>query len=243
MARTLDPAVITELTSSRVQVAFLAKLAFDSGTVRAWSGIGDLVFGGETYLGVGYLGEVSAFAESQAIVANGATLRLSGIPSSMLSVALTDNCQGRAAELRLGVFTAASVLIDAPLLFKARMDAMMIDEGADTSTITLNIESQLADLKRPRVRRFNNADQQELYPGDRAFEYLEALQNAEILWGPQSGAGAGSQPPSIHSPAVGGYASDGGGTGSRGDTGDAPGGESGASGIGGGLGGSNADTA
>ena len=54
----------------------------------------------------------------------------------------------------------------------------MID-GAEPS-VALACESRLVDLKRAEVRRYTDADQQAEYPGDRFFEFVPALHEAEI---------------------------------------------------------------
>lgn len=205
MTRTLDGDILTEIPKGQIQVALLAAMDFSSGYVRVWSGIGNLTFGGQVYSGVGYLGEIAPIQESgNAIRANAITLQLSGIPSALLDVALLANYQGRTVQVWLGFFDTAWALIDCALLFAGRMDTMAIDEGPETSIITLSAESHLADLKRPRVRRFTHADQQELFAGDKGFEYVEALQNAEIAWGPGAGGGSFSQSPPVISSGTGG---------------------------------------
>lgn len=246
MARTLDETILTELPKSQIQVGLLVELDFASGFVRVWNGIGNLTFDANTFTGVGYLGEIAPIAETgQAVRANGITLQLSGIPSSVLSIALAENYQGRSAKVWLGFFDTAWTLLECALLFAGRMDVMQIDEGADSSTITVTAENHLADLKRPRIRRYTNEDQLAYYPGDRGLEFIESIQNVDIVWGPGSGTGTYSQVPVISSGVGGGgtwgAGGEGGGSGGLGDQGapDPGGGE----GIGGGLGGSNADTA
>lgn len=239
MARDLDASILSELPKGAVQVALLAALDFDTGWVRVWSGIGNLIYDGETYQGIGYLGEIAPITESGASVsATAITLNLSGIPSSLLSVAFTSQYQGRKARVWLGFFDTAWALLECVLLFAGRMDTMVIDEGPETSTITVSAESHLADLKRPRVRRYTNADQQEMYPGDRGLEFIESIQNVEVAWGPGSGGGTYSTPPVLSSGTSGGgsspntYAEPGGGDGGPG-SGDNDGGQGPGSGQGG----------
>lgn len=220
MTRTIDAAAIAELTKTQVKPALLATLDFASGMLRVWSGVGPLVYDGETYLGVGTLGEISPLEESgQGMVrATNLTMRLSGIPSTYLSLALTEEYQGREVTVSLGFFTPETIspvleggetFIDTDVAFVdtdvafvdggttwtyestltviplwvGRMDVMMIDEGPETSAITVTAESELADLKRPRVRRYTHEDQQQLYPGDMGFEFVSGVMDLEIGWG------------------------------------------------------------
>jgi hypothetical protein len=59
------------------------------------------------------------------------------------------------------------------------MDVMEVTDGAE-GRISLTCESRLVDLERAEVRRYTDADQQAEYQGDRFFEYVPALQEAEI---------------------------------------------------------------
>ena len=63
-----------------------------------------------------------------------------------------------------------------------RMDTMSWSEG-ETATVSLTVESRLADLERPRARRYTDSDQQAEYPGDLAFQYVQSLVEKEITWG------------------------------------------------------------
>ena len=59
------------------------------------------------------------------------------------------------------------------------MDTMEVTGGAKPS-VALAYESRLVDLERAEVRRYTDADKQAEYPGDRFFEFVPALQEAEI---------------------------------------------------------------
>jgi hypothetical protein len=59
------------------------------------------------------------------------------------------------------------------------MDTMEVVDGPEPR-IVLTCESRLVDLERAEVRRYTDPDQQAEYPGNRFFEYVPALQDAEI---------------------------------------------------------------
>jgi hypothetical protein len=63
------------------------------------------------------------------------------------------------------------------------MDQMNIEETADTCTVSLTIENKLVDLERPRVARFTSSYQKSVYSGDKGFDFVEDLQDKEIVWG------------------------------------------------------------
>lgn len=54
--------------------------------------------------------------------------------------------------------------------------------AAGSSQIVVTAESRLAGWERPRVRRFNDADQKKQYPTDRFFEGMTEGVEVEIVW-------------------------------------------------------------
>ena len=68
------------------------------------------------------------------------------------------------------------------------MDQMNIEETADTCTVQLTLENKLVDLERARVARFTSAYQKSLYSGDLGLDFVESLQDKEIVWGRKSGS-------------------------------------------------------
>lgn len=85
MSRNLDTSLQAALTNSNITLAVLAALTFKSGVMYAWSGVGDLVYNGNTYKGVGMLGSVSAINEGTDVQADGMTVTLSGIQLAALA--------------------------------------------------------------------------------------------------------------------------------------------------------------
>lgn len=75
-------------------------------------------------------------------------------------------------------------MIDDPILmFEGKLDVPSIQEGGDTSTITLSYESRLIDLQRSRESRYTNEDQQRAFAGDLGCEFVASLQEKQITWG------------------------------------------------------------
>jgi len=63
------------------------------------------------------------------------------------------------------------------------MDKMAIQDGGDTGTIDLTVESKWVRLDRPNVRRYTSASQKSRYAADKFFDYVAELQDKEVLWG------------------------------------------------------------
>ena len=205
MSRDLPVEFIGELTREVVYPFFAVEIDFASGPLYVWTGYGDLIANGNTYLGAGQLVNISSIEETTEIEAKGATITMSGIPSSFLSLALTEPYQGRPCRIYFGLWlsnkeisTQANQIITTENLFNfevegesnffaeifsGELDQMNISEQGSTSTISVTAENVLIKLERPVVRRFTNEDQKSRFPNDRGLEYVASLQDKEIFWG------------------------------------------------------------
>ena len=83
MARGLDNSIKTAIEEESLRVFIAVDVLLDSpNELYFWSGVGDLTYEGITYTGAGELLQISDIQESSDLAAKGATLTLSGIPSS-----------------------------------------------------------------------------------------------------------------------------------------------------------------
>ena len=205
MSRDVTQNVLDELNKDVIYPFFAIELLFDGDEVlRLWTGVGTLVFQDVSWYGTGSLLQIDTIEETSEIAAKGATITLSGVPSEVLSLALSEPYQGRQAKIYFGTFTQGSLLqedsayillqgggkisledrrTELTEIFAGYMDQMNIEEAEGGSTIQLTIENKLIDLERPRTARFTNAYQKYLYPNDKGLEFVEDLQTKELFWG------------------------------------------------------------
>lgn len=184
MSRDLTASMITEVTGLELSPAIFLKAEFDSGDLLLWSGVGDKVFNSETYVGAGNLLGISEIDEMMGVEAKGATFVLSGLNSSVLSLALTEDYQDRPLTVWLATLDSdGDIIADPVILFKGKMDVAQIDEGGETGTASMSVESDLIDLKRARVRRYTSEDQKQEYSADVGLDFVVGLQDKEITWG------------------------------------------------------------
>ena len=182
--RSLSASMVTEVTTAQLAPVLLASLSF-STPVYLWSGYGNLVYNSTTYLGIGTLGTISPLEETTDLAARGLTLRLSGVPTANVALALTENYQGRECSIMFGALSpTAGTLIASPVtVFAGRMDVMQITDDGNTAEITMTAESKLMDFKRPREIRYTDEEQQQLFPGDVGLEFVNDIQEKAIYWG------------------------------------------------------------
>ena len=183
MTRDLTTALNTQFTSSEMQPFLAIDLAFDGGDFLSWTGYGNITFGGKTYIGSGDVISVSPPQETAQIQANGINITLSSIPSELVSSALSETYQGRTAIVYLGALSNGSPVADPYAIFQGQMDLMTISDNGESAIIKLSAESRLIDLDRARERRFTSEDQKIDFPDDKGLEYVDDLQDKEIVWG------------------------------------------------------------
>ena len=188
MARSITTAFKNSIKAQAVQPFFAVQLEFSTGTLYFWTGYGNITMtaGGSSnnFNGLGDLLNISPIGESDQLEAIGAQVQITGIKSSIISAALGANYTNRNAAIYFGTFDSSkSVIADVYTLFKGKMDIMKIDEQAETSTITINLENRLIAFDRPKERRFTNEDQLQRFSGDKGLEFVPDLQDKEIVWG------------------------------------------------------------
>lgn len=206
--RDISSTIFFNLEEDVINPFFAIELNFDSAPIRLWTGVGTLVYEGMSYIGTGNLLDISSVEETSEMAVKGATITLSGMSSEVISLALQSPYQGRICNLYFGMFAKTEgnllkedgnyILLEngskialeeqgitqgLSQIFSGYMDEMNITEGPDTGAIELKVENKLIDLERQRVRRFTNQYQKSLYPDDRGLEFVENIQDKEIVWG------------------------------------------------------------
>lgn len=211
MSRDLSNDTIVSINENVVYPFFATELRFDGDNIlRMWTGQGTLVLAdGTQWVGLGQMLNISTIEETSELAVKGATLTLSGVPSEVLSLALSEPYQGRVCNIYFGTFIQGSILQESASyillqdgsrinlenqstnfseLFSGYMDQMNIEESGDTSTIELLVENKLVDLERARVARFTSGYQKSIYAGDLGLDFVEDLQDKQIPWGRKSGS-------------------------------------------------------
>lgn len=183
MTRTIDSLIVTESKKESIRYVLMTRLDFASGIIAANTGVSTISFGGDDYLGVGNFGDISAVSENIASRPYSISLTLSGVPTELISTALGEQYQGRDAKIFLAMLDDGHQLIADPvLLFRGRMDTMDMIIGS-TATISLTVQSRMADWDKSRVRRYNHEDQIVRQPADKGFEFVPQMVERTLVWG------------------------------------------------------------
>jgi len=124
--RDITTVVENALDDAVIEPFFATELLFDESPLRLWTGMGDATIDGNTYTGTGNLLDVSSIEETSEIAVRGATLTLTGIPSEVISLALSEPYQGRVCNIYFGV-RDGSTYSSLTEIFSGYMDEMNID--------------------------------------------------------------------------------------------------------------------
>jgi hypothetical protein len=194
MSRGLPSALATAASSDLFPPAFFVELDWPGGVVRVWTHYGDISWGGNTWVGTGHLGSIGNIAESDDLRANGIALKLSGIPSANVALALANDSQGRDGKVYLGAMDGAGGLVSDPIVvFAGFIDFTVIEDDGTTASITVQLAKEFTNRK-AQPRRYTHEDQQIDHPGDMFFEFLAGNLGKEFAWGRQVIPAAGNTP-------------------------------------------------
>ena len=183
MPRDLPSPMLAAITSNLVSPCILVDLTLASGVQHIWSGVGSLVYGGTTYLGVGSLGQLGDVNEGTEVKADGSSITLSGIDPTLLNDSLLDIQLGAPVTVWFGVFQDGALLGDPYPLFVGTVDQPQIPISPDTIAITLKLENRMTNLQRASNRRYTAGDQNYYYSDDSGFNWVETLNDIALVWG------------------------------------------------------------
>ena len=188
----LDSYIVNRLGADEQALFFAVKAEFDTDDILVWSGTDDLVIGSDTYTGAGSLLNISNSEDNLELKSNGLVISLSGMDTTVVTYALTENYQNRPITLFLGYVMGGTNEVAGTLtLFKGRMTSLVVNDTPEGSTVTIDAENRLVDLDRPSNFRYTKESQNFLHSGDTGFDRVASLQDKQIVWG-SSHTGSGS---------------------------------------------------
>ena len=142
-----------------------------------------LSWNSHTWLGAGQMVSIDSVTETDTMEATGYSLSVTLTSSALVSLALSESVQGDTCKVYLGLFDADGALIGTPPMVDYGIcDQVQINDDKTACAFKLTVESEMANFSRPRVLRYTNADHQQLYSGDKFFEYVEQMAEKAIAW-------------------------------------------------------------
>lgn len=182
MTRGLSTINATEIAKASVQVVLLVKLDFDT-PVYTHTGVGNIVYDGNTYTGVGDFGGISEACESELLGPVPITLQLSGVDTSLISEALQAGRYKDAVTIYEGYRQDDGTLVDDPwTVWSGWFEYANIEMG-DENVINVVCQHDLSVLNEKDGSRFTDEDQESRYTGDEFFEHVTDQATVKLNWG------------------------------------------------------------
>ena len=191
MSRSIGAANISHVSGQNVHEVILVKLEF-STPVYAHSGIGNISYDGNTYLGVGDFGSANEVRESAQLGPSPIELRLSGIDSALLAESMSAANYGDLVTIYSGYRLDDGTLVGDPwIVTRGKIEFPSSSRGED-NTIILRVQHDLAVLDEIPGAKFSDEDQVTRYPADRGFEFVEEQGSLRLPWASTSVQATGS---------------------------------------------------
>jgi hypothetical protein len=181
MAALHDPKMIRALMNG-AHPALMWQIDHPNGMDYCWSGVGPLVFEGNTYKGIDRFGRVSQPEESADLAIKQGSIELRGVPPEQAAY-LNTNIRNRRAKVLLAAVVNQKV-IGTPFLFlDGRMDYMTMPVSDDGSvTIKVSLRVGFYSIERAQEKVWSHEQQMEDYPGDTGMSLISSLVDKEVKW-------------------------------------------------------------
>lgn len=179
--RGLDANTIAALEAGHFRCAYLVDIEFDSNPLYLSTLYSDLVYDSKTYVGAGNLGQISNTSENTGLEPSNVTITLSAINAAILPTVFSQEYINRPASIRLILLDDSGSVIGEIPYYNGIISSLSLEYGA-TASIQIELSDQLSVWNRRKVRRYTDQDQKASYPSDRGFEFVEQIQDMQIVW-------------------------------------------------------------
>ena len=177
------PEVKAALRTGNVLLAGFASFDLRHTRARFWTGLGKYTFMGAQWTGMGDMASMSEVEETTELRATGMEFSLTGVPTTLGNRSLIDYLEfhtktGGEVEAFIGIFDRSTYTIipDAKQIFSGSIDAPVIRLSGAEFSVTIAAEGPLAGMNMTPGQRLNDETQRALFPGDRGFEFVTAIQ-------------------------------------------------------------------
>jgi hypothetical protein len=186
VSRDIPVNLLNALGANSIQPFFAVELMFDTAPLRLWTGLGDRTINvqgaDQTFTGTGSLLSLGGIDEVNDLSAKSFSLTLSGVDSTVVSLALQEPYQRRTVRMYFGEQGVSDVV----QIFAGKMNTMSLYDAPDSSTVELQVESNLVELERSSNWRYTDENHQSRYSGDTFFSYVQTIQDQQVAWGRKS---------------------------------------------------------
>lgn len=151
--------------------------------LRLWDGTGVVSWDGADWIGTGELGSISGLAGARGLVAERVVYRIGGLSLGLSGqLAALAASRRKRATLRAAVFDENGGEIARAVVHKGRIDAPSITRSESTLAFEIPVETAFVGSNRIPWNIYTDTDQRQMFPEDRAFEFVWTLNGKRIVW-------------------------------------------------------------
>jgi hypothetical protein len=184
--RGLSPAQISALNTDEIASIVFVDIDWPGGRVRAHTGIGERIFMGQSYLGVGEVGGIGDLDENNSSSPNQLPLTLKVLDAALVALVMNESPEGRDVSVHLGILDENRVIAhEIPYVFDGIVAKFGIKRGDVDKQIPYIIRLGCSDWLERWSQPANSANttneaQQHLFPGDRIFDLTEIIAGSPL---------------------------------------------------------------
>jgi len=182
--RGMSAAMLTEIAKQNIILFHLVQFHFSTiEYLTDWQA--DIPWNGNDYLSIGNLLHIAVITEDVNPRVGVINISFSGVNQANISTALTEDYTDKQVLIYRGFLdTSHDLILDPILIYDGRIDSFELNENPDNSSSILNwiVSSHWADFEKRSGRRTNDNDQQNLFTGDKGFEFSSEIVK-DLKWG------------------------------------------------------------
>ena len=188
MARSITTDLSNEFSADTLRPYYACKVTLPHPTAsyneihKMWTGNYPLTIGSDTFDGLGEFLSISDVSETSDMSASGLNISLIANPSN-LTVLRDKQYQGKSVEAFVGALNADGTSAGQFKFFEGFADQLLFSMQPEACIVTLKAENKLIRLSKSSNRYYTHEDQITEYPNDKGLEFVNAIQEQEVLWG------------------------------------------------------------
>ncbi len=178
----IDSGLQIALNRDKVIPLFLVEIVWKEGVTRAHSALGDIVFNGQVFRGLGEFGKVSVIKQGTGSSPSRLNLTLSSFDDSVRGEALSARYVGQPVKVWLAALDNDYRIEASQEIWRGAISDGGVVVG-ENNKITLTVSNRLEDWDKARADRYTDESQQARHAGDRFFIYVPVMAEYPIYWG------------------------------------------------------------
>lgn len=181
--------LLDAMEQPNVCLILAADIDFPSGMTRVHTGTGLVIIDGQTYTGVGTLGEVGAVTEENSTSSSTMSMTLNGLDMLLVGETLNEECIGRDVRVYIAAINPQGTAIGANVLFEGFLADSALQAGT-TNALSYNVANIFERWSQGLPERYTDESHRRTYADDHFFRYVAQMAERSIFWGNKKDAPA-----------------------------------------------------